>query len=211
MSAGRWLVIIAIVAMVGVVAFAFYVRNEQRGRETDQRTSKGPTLSELLHGMDESQKLLFQTRAPAAKKNPNAGFVLTLLFGGVGAHHFYMGDVRRGVLYVLFVWTLIPVIVAFLELFTIRRKIQALNDLEEVQIAKDILGISDDQYVSDRDSSAEIANDQAATSGTADTLVLEIAALDAQYENGDVDEEEYVSKRREMKRELIEALKQESA
>ncbi len=115
-SAGRWLVIIAIVAMVGVVAFAFYVRRKQP-TATGGSSPGGGTESS-------------GTREPVD------------------------GDPRTP------------------------------SALEEA---------------------AETGE------GAADALVQQIAALDTQYENGDVDEEEYVSKRREMKRELIEALKQESA
>jgi hypothetical protein len=46
-------------------------------------------------------------------------------------------------------------------------------------------------------------------SGDADTLVAEIAELDTQYERGEVSEQDYVSKRRELKQQLIEAVRRE--
>jgi hypothetical protein len=47
------------------------------------------------------------------------------------------------------------------------------------------------------------------SSGDADTLVAEIAELDTQYERGEVSEQDYVSKRRELKQQLIEAVRRE--
>jgi hypothetical protein len=41
--------------------------------------------------------------------------IFALLLGGLGAHHFYLGNTLRGVLYLLFVWTLIPAIVSLVE------------------------------------------------------------------------------------------------
>lgn len=48
------------------------------------------------------------------KSKTTAG-ILALFFGGIGAHHFYLGNYARGVLYLLFFWTLIPAIIAFVE------------------------------------------------------------------------------------------------
>lgn len=41
--------------------------------------------------------------------------LLALFLGGLGIHHFYLGNNKRGVIYLLFFWTLIPAIVAFFE------------------------------------------------------------------------------------------------
>jgi TM2 domain-containing membrane protein YozV len=41
--------------------------------------------------------------------------VLALFLGGIGVHHFYLGNRGRGLLYLLFCWTAIPVILAFIE------------------------------------------------------------------------------------------------
>ena len=42
--------------------------------------------------------------------------VLVLLFGGLGFHKFYLGKPVQGIFYILFFWTLIPSIIAFIEL-----------------------------------------------------------------------------------------------
>lgn len=41
--------------------------------------------------------------------------LLALLFGGVGFHKMYLGKVAQGVLYLLFCWTYIPSIIAWVE------------------------------------------------------------------------------------------------
>jgi TM2 domain-containing membrane protein YozV len=40
---------------------------------------------------------------------------LALLLGGIGVHKFYLGKAGFGILYLLFCWTFIPAIVAFVE------------------------------------------------------------------------------------------------
>jgi len=41
--------------------------------------------------------------------------VLALLLGGIGVHRMYIGDVGLGILYLLFFWTGIPMVIAFIE------------------------------------------------------------------------------------------------
>lgn len=50
----------------------------------------------------------------AAKSRVTAG-ILALLLGGIGAHKFYLGKTGLGFLYLIFVWTFIPAIVALVE------------------------------------------------------------------------------------------------
>jgi TM2 domain-containing membrane protein YozV len=50
-----------------------------------------------------------------APKSRIVAGVLALLVGGIGVHKFYLGKVGLGILYILFVWTFIPAIIAFIE------------------------------------------------------------------------------------------------
>lgn len=49
------------------------------------------------------------------KKNKYVAAMLAFLLGGFGAHHFYLGNPVLGIVYIVFCWTLIPAVVAFIE------------------------------------------------------------------------------------------------
>ncbi len=55
------------------------------------------------------------TAGGGGQKDRTSAAILALLLGGIGAHHFYLGNTIRGVLYLLFVWTLIPPLIGFIE------------------------------------------------------------------------------------------------
>lgn len=42
--------------------------------------------------------------------------MLAFFLGGFGVHKFYLGRIGAGVLYLLFFWTFIPAIIAFIEM-----------------------------------------------------------------------------------------------
>lgn len=48
-------------------------------------------------------------------KNKIAAGILAILLGGIGVHHFYMGKIGFGILYLLFCWTGIPAILGLIE------------------------------------------------------------------------------------------------
>jgi TM2 domain-containing membrane protein YozV len=61
-----------------------------------------------------------QTSPPFAVTAPNgknrlAAALLALFLGGFGVHKFYLGQTGKGILYLVFCWTLIPAIIAFVE------------------------------------------------------------------------------------------------
>ena len=52
---------------------------------------------------------------PVTTKNRTTAALLALFFGGIGVHKFYLGQSGSGIIYLLFCWTLIPALVAFIE------------------------------------------------------------------------------------------------
>lgn len=52
---------------------------------------------------------------PMTTKNKTTAALLALFFGGIGVHKFYLGQSGSGIIYLLFCWTLIPALVAFIE------------------------------------------------------------------------------------------------
>lgn len=58
-------------------------------------------------------------KANEGKKNKALFVVLALFLGGLGIHRFYLGNVGLGILYLVFFWTAIPAIAAFIEAIVI--------------------------------------------------------------------------------------------
>ena len=52
----------------------------------------------------------------SGNKSRVAAIILALFLGGLGVHKFYLGRVAAGVLYLIFFWTFIPAIIAFIEM-----------------------------------------------------------------------------------------------
>lgn len=52
---------------------------------------------------------------PANGKSRIAAALLAFFLGGFGVHKFYLGQVGLGILYLVFFWTLIPGVIAFIE------------------------------------------------------------------------------------------------
>lgn len=49
------------------------------------------------------------------QKSRIAAALLAFFLGGFGAHKFYLGKIGQGILYLIFCWTFIPSIIAFVE------------------------------------------------------------------------------------------------
>lgn len=48
-------------------------------------------------------------------KSRIAAALFAFFLGALGGHKFYLGQVGMGIVYILFCWTLIPAIIAFIE------------------------------------------------------------------------------------------------
>lgn len=55
------------------------------------------------------------TPSSSSDKDRTTAAIFALILGGLGAHHFYLGNTGRGIIYLIFAWTFIPLIVAFIE------------------------------------------------------------------------------------------------
>ncbi len=49
------------------------------------------------------------------KKNRTLAGILAIFLGTIGIHHFYMGNVKKGLVYLVLFWTGIPTILGFLD------------------------------------------------------------------------------------------------
>lgn len=55
------------------------------------------------------------SRSTATDTDQVAAGILAILLGGLGAHKFYQGNTKNGVLYLCFFWTMIPAILGLVE------------------------------------------------------------------------------------------------
>ena len=81
----------------------------------------------LLRDLTDSEKFLFQGEYSNVRKNPTTGVLLALFLGGIGAHHFYLGSIGLGILYLLLCWTFIPGVVALVETFFMPGRVNNYN------------------------------------------------------------------------------------
>lgn len=55
------------------------------------------------------------TQSGSGDKSRVTAILLAFFLGGIGAHKFYLGRIGTGIIYLIFCWTFIPAIVAFVE------------------------------------------------------------------------------------------------
>jgi TM2 domain-containing membrane protein YozV len=58
---------------------------------------------------------IFTATTSASGRSRLAAILFAFFLGGLGVHKFYLGQIGWGVVYLLFCWTFIPAIVAFIE------------------------------------------------------------------------------------------------
>ncbi|MFP1764003.1 TM2 domain-containing protein [Lonsdalea quercina] len=56
-----------------------------------------------------------QSSQPQGTKSRMAAALFAFFLGGFGAHKFYLGKIGQGLLYLIFCWTFIPSLIAFVE------------------------------------------------------------------------------------------------
>lgn len=81
----------------------------------------------LLKDLTDHERLMFQNEYLAMRKSETTGLLLAFFLGGVGAHHFYLGRVGPGALYLLFCWTFIPSLVALGECLLMSGRVRRYN------------------------------------------------------------------------------------
>lgn len=80
---------------------------------------KPPRMGQLVDfAVDEQNaRQIFVLKKPgsANAKSKTTAMLLAFFLGGFGVHKFYLGQAGLGIIYLLFCWTFIPCIVAFIE------------------------------------------------------------------------------------------------
>nr|WP_209304474.1 TM2 domain-containing protein [Streptococcus sp. 19428wA2_WM07] len=58
---------------------------------------------------------VFVSQGTGKRVNKWIYVTLAILLGSIGAHHFYTGDTRRGMWYLLLSWTMVPALFGFFQ------------------------------------------------------------------------------------------------
>ena len=74
-----------------------------------------PHLPGAMPTATQPAPIIITAPVPVTTKNKTTAALLALFFGGFGVHKFYLGQGGLGAVYLLFFWTLIPALVAFIE------------------------------------------------------------------------------------------------
>ena len=92
----------------------------------------------LMQQMTDQQKMMFMSEMNNNRKDSTTGVLLCFFLGGVGAHHFYMGNTGVGIVYALFFWTFIPAFIALIECFLMSGRVKTYNSNKAMEIAQNI-------------------------------------------------------------------------
>lgn len=84
-------------------------------------------LLPFTNGMTQAQQAAFYNEYANQKRDPTTAFLLSFFLGGVGAHKFYEGKDRLGLLYLLFCWTLVPTALGIAESLVAPRRTRKRN------------------------------------------------------------------------------------
>ena len=80
-------------------------------------------------------QVVFQQQYDAVSRDELVGVLLALFLGGFGIHHFYLGRVGLGILYLLFSWTGIPWILGWIECFFMPGRVRMYNAVQAAAVA----------------------------------------------------------------------------
>jgi TM2 domain-containing membrane protein YozV len=85
----------------------------------DMRRQEVRELARLTAPLTAAQQGFFQGEYGRHRRSPTTALLLCLLLGGFGAHYFYFGRHRAGLMRLLLSWTLVPAVLALFEARTI--------------------------------------------------------------------------------------------
>ena len=84
---------------------------------------------------------VFQQQYEAVRRDELVGVLLAIFLGGFGLHHFYVGRVGLGILYIIFSWTGIPWVLGWIECFFMPGRVRMYNAMQAAGLAA-MLGIA---------------------------------------------------------------------
>jgi TM2 domain-containing membrane protein YozV len=91
--------------------------------------------------MNDQQRAWFYAEYERARKDEVIGVLFAIFLGGLGIHHFYLRRDGLGILYLVFFWTGLPMVVAWIEAFFMPSRVRQYNAAQAVYISSRILAI----------------------------------------------------------------------
>lgn len=88
---------------------------KQRELEHSINSSQSQQSPQPTHVVEHVHHYVQEQYVPVAGKSKNTAGILGILLGGIGAHHFYLGNTGRGFIYLIFCWTYIPAFIGLIE------------------------------------------------------------------------------------------------
>lgn len=88
-------------------------------KNSSKKQKKASEEKETKEELKNTKTKKVATKSKAKKVNKTLYAVLTILFGSIGINKFYAGQIKKGVLSILFCWTLIPAILSVAEFITV--------------------------------------------------------------------------------------------
>jgi len=132
---GTVLFIVFVIFVIAVI-IGLVILGKKSKERSDQAELK---VSQIASSLPPDKQGIFMMQYRNIRKDPTTALLLALLLGNVGGHKFYLGQVGLGMVYLLFCWTCIPGIIAFIEAFSIASKVGEYNEQKAAQLST-ILG-----------------------------------------------------------------------
>lgn len=128
---GTILIVLVFLALIAGIVVFFTVL-AKKAKELSLKNEQ--YVQTLLSQLPDDKKTLFILQYNNVKKNPTTAVLLALFLGGLGIHKFYLNNIGLGIVYLLFCWTYIPAIIAFIEAFAISGVVANYNTKKAQEI-----------------------------------------------------------------------------
>ena len=80
-------------------------------------------------------QFVFQQQFESVRRDEVVGVLLAFFLGCFGIHHFYLGRVGLGILYICFSWTGIPALLGVIECFFMPGRVRMYNAMQAAGLA----------------------------------------------------------------------------
>jgi TM2 domain-containing membrane protein YozV len=121
------LVIVLIAIPIAIVIGLVFALKRAKDIAVTKEIELQQLQSQLVQSLPAASQAAYMIQYNASKKSPTTAVLLALFLGGLGIHKFYLGNTGMGILYLVFCWTYIPSIVAFIEAFSIGGTVHEYN------------------------------------------------------------------------------------